>query len=304
MSEPLNKVLASLKDYWDSLLEALPRVGVAIIIVASGILLANGLDRFFSRRVAHRVRDPLIANFIARVLKTLVIVVFILLALDIAGLSGMAGALFATAGASAIVLGFAFKDIVENFLAGIILAFNRPFMVNDTLEIGGIFGRVKAMQFRYTHIKTFDGKDVYIPNADILKKPVINYTADGYIRTDFIVGIAYENDIELAKELIMECINDCKDVIKDAEHINFVAEEALAPSTVNLKVFFWVNTIDYRKGTLEVKGRLIQDVKKKLEANGFSLPADIMEIKFYNSSSPFHFVQDKGDAGTATPKQI
>ena len=141
------------------------------------------------------------SNFLAKAIKLILIVAIIMLALHAAGLSGIAGAIMATAGASAIVLGFAFKDIAENFLAGIILAFNRPFRVDDTVQIENVFGKVKSMEFRYTKITTFDGRNVYIPNADVLTKPVFNYTEDGFFRADFIVGIAYENDVEKAKEI-------------------------------------------------------------------------------------------------------
>ena len=202
-------------------------------------------------------------------------------------LSGIAGALVATAGASAIVIGFAFKDIAENFLAGVILAFNRPFHVDDTVQIENVFGKVKSMEFRYTKIATFDGRNVYIPNADVLTKPVYNFTEDGFYRSDFIVGIAYENDIEKAKEIINACFTEEEGIVHDDTHVNFVIEDELAASTVNLKVFFWVTTEDFRRGTLQTRGRLIQRVKTRLEEAGFNLPADIRELKFYDASNSF-----------------
>ena len=118
-------------------------------------------------------------------------------------MSGIGSAIRGTAGASVIVLGFAFKDIAENFIAGVILSFNRPFHINDTVQIEEVFGKVKSMEFRYTKTATFDGRNVYIPNADILTKPVVNFTEDGFFRTDFLVGITYENNIEEAKKIIM-----------------------------------------------------------------------------------------------------
>ncbi len=193
----------------------------------------------------------------------------------------------ATAGASAVVIGFAFKDIAENFLAGIILAFNRPFRVNDTVQIEDVFGRIISMEFRYTKITTFDGKNVYIPNADVLTKPVFNYTEDNFFRTDFVVGIAYENDINKAKDIINKCLADDPELVHDEAHINFVVEDELATSTVNLKIFLWINTHDFRRHMLETKGKLMARVKSALESDGFNLPADIKELKFYDASNPF-----------------
>lgn len=121
----------------------------------------------------------------------------------------------------------------------------------------------------------------------MLTKPVFNYTEDGFFRSDFIVGIAYENDIDKAKAIILACIEREHEIVQDDVHINFVAEDELAASTVNLKVYFWVTTEDYRRGTLQTRGRLMRSVKSKLEENGFNLPANITELKFYDASKSF-----------------
>ncbi|HAZ24509.1 MAG TPA: mechanosensitive ion channel protein MscS, partial [Algoriphagus sp.] len=97
--------------------------------------------------------------------------------------------LLAGAGITAFVIGFALKDIGENFLAGILLAFKRPFKVGDTVDINGIRGVVLNLNLRDTQIKTPDGKDVFIPNATIIKNPLVNFTIDGFLRYDFIVGL-------------------------------------------------------------------------------------------------------------------
>jgi small-conductance mechanosensitive channel len=150
-------------------------------------------------------------------------------------------------------------------------------MIND------VFGKVKALELRYTKIKTFDGKDVYIPNADVLTKPVINYTEDGFFRLEFIVGIAYEDDIDGAKKEILEILKTNKDIITDEFHENFVVENELAASTVNLKVLFWADTKDFRKTAMVTRGNIINKVKKELIAKGYSLPSDVHEIKLYGS---------------------
>jgi len=282
----MDEILKRLEVYYEAFLKSVPRIGIAILILVLGIFIVNWLTSLFQKRVRRKSYDPLMSAFLAKAVKVVLIICVFLFTLQVAGLSGIAGAIFATAGASAIVLGFAFKDIAGNFLAGIILAFNRPFHVNDTVQIENVFGKVKTMEFRYTKIATFDGRNVYIPNTDVLTKPVFNYTEDGFYRTDFVVGIAYENDIEKAKEIIISCFDEDEDIVKDELHVNFVAEDELASSTVNLKVFFWVTTEDFRRGTLQTRGRMIKKVKTKLEENGFNLPANITELKFYDASNP------------------
>lgn len=282
----MNEIITRLQAYYQTFLKVLPRFAFALLILILGILIANWLTRLIAGRLHARSEDNLMSGFLAQAIKVVLIVLVFLLTLHAAGLSGIAGALMATFGASAVVLGFAFKDIAENFLAGIILAFNRPFRVNDTVKIEDIFGKVKEMEFRYTKITTFDGRNVYIPNGDVLKKPVYNYTEDGYFRADFIIGIAYENDIERTKELILQCINDSDDVINDQAHTSFTVVDEMAASTVNLKVFFWVQTEDFRRGMLETRSALIRKVKIRLESEGFNLPANITELKFYQASDP------------------
>lgn len=283
----MDEILNRLDVYYHNFLKSLPRIVLAILIVVIGILVAGWITSLFQKKIRQKSKDPLMSIFLAKSIKLILIIAIIMLALNTAGLSSIAAGIMATAGASAIVIGFAFKDIAENFLAGIILAFNRPFNINDTVQIENVFGKVKTMEFRYTKITCFDGRNVYIPNADVLKKPVFNFTEDGFYRSDFLVGIAYENDIDKAKQIILKCIEEEPEIVKDNLHINFVAEDELAASTVNLKVFFWVTTEDYRRGSLLTRGRLMQKVKSTLEASGFNLPANITELKFYDGSKSF-----------------
>lgn len=274
-------------------MKTLPRIALAIFIFIVGIIIINWLTKKIRQQISNRSLDPLMSSFLGKAIKLVFYIVIFLLTLHVAGLSSIAAAILATAGASAIIVGFAFKDIAEIFLAGIILAFNRPFNVNDTVKIHDVFGKVKEMEFRYTKITTFDGRNVYIPNSDVLQNPVYNYTEDGFFRTDFVIGIAYENDIEKAKELIRDYLQKEEEIVHDDTHTNFVAEEELAASTVNLKIYFWVQTDDFRRGMLETRGKVIQKTKTLLESNGFNLPADIRELKFYDASSPFSFKTEK-----------
>jgi len=283
----MNDILKGIDVYYNSFLKIMPHIGVAVLILVIGIFIAAWLTSIFKKCIKGKSQDPLIIVFLAKAIKLILIICIFFIALHTAGLSDIDGALITMAGTSAVLLGFVFKDTAENFLAGIILAFNRPFNMDDTVEIGDVFGKIKAVEFRYTKITTFDDKNVYIPNSDILKKPVFNYTEDGYYRSDFIVGIAYENNIEKAKEIIATCFEENERVVKDALHVNFAVEDELAPNTVNLKVYFWITTEDFRKGFLQTKGLLMQQIKVKLEADGFNLPANIFELKFREASKCF-----------------
>lgn len=273
----------SLEKYYEEFLEILPRIALGIFVVIAGVLIAQLLTNFYKRRFQQKSQDPLMSRFLAQAVKIILIIITIMIALQVAGLSGIATGLLTAVGGGAIILGFAFQDIGKNFLAGIILAFNRPFNINDTIKIDNIFGKVKELNFRYSHIKTFDGRDIYIPNSDVLTKPVENYTADGFYRVEFTVGIGYEDDIESAKKLIQHILDQNDEIVKDEDHENFVIEDELAASTVNLIVYFWVETVDYRRASRVLRGMVIRQVKEALFEQGFNLPADIKELKIYGT---------------------
>ncbi|MDR6300592.1 mechanosensitive ion channel family protein [Mesonia maritima] len=283
LQSPAQTISEAIKNYYYDFLEILPKIALAIFIIIAGTLIAKAITNFYKRKFLNKAQDPLMTRFLAQAIKITLILIAITIALQVAGLSGIAAGILTAAGGAAIILGFAFQDIGKNFLAGIILAFNRPFSINDTIKIDTLFGKVKALNFRYTHIKTTDGRDIYVPNSDVLTKPVENYTADGFYRVDFVIGIGYEDNIQRAKLLIQEILLSEPDIVHDDIHENFVIEDELAASTVNLKVFFWVNTVDYRVASRVLRGLIIRKVKEELAANGFNLPANITELKLYGT---------------------
>ena len=279
------ELLQALTRYWQQFVHALPRIALGVLLLLLVLFLASRISKLLQLRLSSRAHDPLFSRFVAKLVKFVLLVVGLILMLHVLGLSGVAGGLLAGAGISAFVVGFAFKDIAENFLAGIILAFNRPFSLDDTIKLNDFVGHVKELNFRTTHLKTFDEKDVFIPNAMIIKEPVVNLTRDGMLRLDFVVGIAYEDDIASAEKLVLQTIAETPEVRTDKPP--FVVVEELATSTVNLRMFFWVNTDDYKKGVLITKSTVMQRVKEALSEGGFTLPADIQELKLYDKRDSF-----------------
>ncbi len=283
MEDIADDLSSTLADYYQSAIEVLPRIAMAIIIVTVGYLLASFLTGVVRKRLMGAAEDAIAAQFLTKVAKILLVGGVILLALNTAGLTGIATAILGALGASSLILGFAFKDIGENFIAGIILAFSRPFGIGDSIEVNGYFGKVKMLKLRYTHLKTFDGKDVYVPNADVLTNSVTNYTADGYIRQDFVVGIGYENDIDGAIALVIKIVENDPEIVNTPEHNSFACVDELAASTVNIKVRFWMQTKDFRRVTLQKRGDMMRNVKEQLEEAGYNLPAEITELKLYGN---------------------
>ena len=277
------RIVESFVDSWHNFLDRMPGILLAILIVAIGIFVADKIAGLSKKLIKSRTQDPLMTNFLGKTIKVIIIIFILMFAFRVAGLQGVSETLLTAAGASAVILGFAFRDIGENFISGIILSFNRPFNINDTIAVGEIFGRVKSMEFRYTKVKTFDGKDVYIPNSDVLKKPLFNYTEDGFFRMDFLVGIDYEDSIDKAQKVILKATNEYDAVLKDEVHKAFVVVDSLDVSTVNMKILFWINSEDYGKKALQIKSEVVKNVKDAIMANGLNLPANIQEIKLYGT---------------------
>jgi len=266
--------------YWTQFLYVLPRLVAAALLMAAVWVGAARLRSWLATKISPHASDPLLIDFLTQIGRWLLVGVGLILALNILGLSQLVSGMLAGLGLSAFVVGFAFKDIAENFLAGILLAFNRPFSINDTIQIKEMFGRVTQLNLRTTVIITFDGRDISIPNAIVLKEPLINFTHNGYIRQDFMVGLAYDNDATKAIELMLNIVRQEPDVYQGEGKQPFAAVQELATSTVNVKVFFWTTTDSYRKGVLVLRGRIINNIKEQLLAQGFGLPADIVELQF------------------------
>lgn len=275
-----DELLASLKSTWESFLFSLPKITLALLLFVVVAFLAGRISRFLRYRLNKKAHDQLFTSFIAKITRYTLLALGLMLTLQILDLAGIAGGLLAGAGVSALIIGFAFKDIGENFLSGIILAFDRPFNLDDTILINDFMGNVKGLSFRTTHLKTFDEKDVYIPNSIMVKQPLTNLTRDGKLRIDFVIGIAYEDNIAEAVQVILDTVKACKDMLPEPEPFS-VAEEFSA-STVNIRIYFWTATDDYRRGVLITKSDIMDNVKRALLARGFTLPANIQELKVYD----------------------
>lgn len=258
-----------MQAYWERFLAFSPLLIIGLVILIISMFIAIWISSSVYKNLSKRMDDPLRVGFISRMIKGFLIVIGLFLALQIMGFGGIAAGLLASAGLSAFVIGFALKDIVENFLAGIILSFDRPFDLHDTVSINNHLGNVTALDFRSTKIKTFDGKDIYIPNAVILKQSLTNFTRDGLARLEFIAGLNYGDDINRAKVLIIDTLLGFNEVLKT--NPPYVITDEYTADTINLRIFFWTNTFDYKKEINLLKGNIMGAVQETLHAEGYNM---------------------------------
>lgn len=271
-------------DFWGMMIGMLPKLLAAIVIFLVFFLIGHFLYKIFSKKFAEKWQETIVTKFLANVAKWGFYLIGLIAAVDILGFSGIMSSLIAGAGVTAIILGFAFKDIGENFLAGLLLAVNRPFRIGNIIEVGGFKGTVKGMDMRTTHIRNIEGKDIFIPNAMIVKNAVVNYTKDGLLRQQFMIGLDVPSNVPKAKALILGYLSNEPDILKKPEPNVLVAD--IGEFTIDIQVLFWVDVLKGKNQSpsylgFTIRSKIIQEVKDLLLANGFNLPSKILEHKLY-----------------------
>lgn len=275
---------SQIASYYDSMIAIIPRLAVGMVVVLLFSLLARYVRRQIVKILRQKSDDILLTNFLGNAIRIVNIILAILIFLYFIGHAGIAGSVIGAAGVSAIVIGFAFKDIAENFLAGVIMAFNRPFRLGDTIQSGDIVGSIILMNLRDTQLKTFDGKDVFIPNGQILKNPLYNYTIDGFLRKQFTIGLDYGTDIEKAREIILSTMKNIPGILQDQKPPQTLIND-FGSSTINIVVQYWIDTFDKKHSSAELNSQGMRQVLESLDKAGINMPGEVIELKNYNGMS-------------------
>lgn len=266
----LDDIQSQVVDNYDALVAVTPRLIIAIILLLIFWFLGYYVRKLANKRLEKNMNDSLLANFLAGLVRGIILIMGILFVLRFWGFTGVVTSILTGAGISAFIIGFALKDIGENFLAGILLAFKRPFKIGDVIEITGIKGRVVQLNLRDTQMKTEDGKDVYMPNGSIVKNPLINFTIDGFIRNQFDIKLDHGSDYNKAIQLMETKMQNVKGVLK-GDRAPLVVLKEIADNAVVVTVFFWVNTFTRVPPFNKVKSNAMLEIVNELEKAEFNL---------------------------------
>lgn len=260
---------------WRWALQRLPRLLIGLLVLLiSGVftwMVVQGARRALGQRL-----NPLLRDVAARVVGTFVILLGVYLMLQVAGLSRLAATVLGGTGLAGLVAGIAFRDILENYLASILISIRNPFRIGDLVEIDGHTGVVQRVTTRGTVLMNLDGNHVQIPNSTVYKSIICNFTANPNRRESFEVGIGFENRISLAQETAREVLSGHPAVLGDPEALVLV--DRLGSATVNLKIYFWYDGSAYNG--FKVKSSLIRMVKRVFQEQGISMPDEAREILF------------------------
>lgn len=263
---------------WTTFLESLPRVGIAIGVLVAFVVTGRLLRPLVRRRLV-RNRTPSFARVFAKLTSSAMTVAGVLLGVTIVFPSVRPVDVLTGAGVLTIAAGFAFQDILQNLLAGILLLFRQPFRGGDQIKVGDVTGTVEEINIRETVIITFDGRRILIPNAKVYTDVIQVQTAHETIRSNFVVGIAYEADMAAARRIATEAVAGVEGVVSDPPPEALYVE--LESSTVNLDIRFWsdAHQLEMRR-TLD---RAIESVKTAFDARGIEMPSQVIALQATSS---------------------
>lgn len=267
---------SGLFDLWRDVIRSLPFFAFGLLVLAlsvgAGMLATRGVRRLLRQRI----RANLLRNVIARGAGVFAFLCGTYIVLRVSGLTQLAMTVVGGTGLIGLAVGIAFRDITENFLASIFLSIQRPFETGDLVEVAGVTGYVQQLNVRTTILMTLDGNLVQIPNATVYKSNLRNFTTNSNRREDFIVGIGYDDSINDAQEIARKVLADHPAVLNDPEPS--VLADSLGASTVNLRVYFWLNGREH--SWLKVRSSVIRLVKLAFQQHGISMPDEAREVIF------------------------
>lgn len=239
-------------------------VFTAILIFFAGKWLANWGIKIVRSAMRRANVDETLGDFLGNVLYGLALTVVVVSAMHQVGIDTTSAA--AVLGGAALAIGLSLQQQLSSLAAGVILIVFRPFNKGDTVEIGaGIKGVVEEIKIVHTRLRTFDNREVMIPNSAITTNTITNYTVRGMRRIDLVISIGYGADLLNAKQILRELQDTDKRVLKNPA--SSVGVAALSPTSLDLSVLSWVKTPDYDT----VKGDLLEAIKLRFERDGIGL---------------------------------
>lgn len=274
--EPVKILFTQLNQIAKASIALLPQIVVAIVVV----LITAGLSKLAQKLVRRALGRTKLRQSLKE-LFTLLISIFVwIMGIMIAAVIVFPGltpaSILAGLGIGSVAIGFAFKDVFENFLAGIIILFRREMRIGDHISCEGITGQVDQIAIRESHIRQTDGQLVIVPNSILFKNPVTIATDQDTRRVTVMCGVAYDVDVDNARDVIRKAVKSCA-TIADGKPIQIFAQE-FGDSSINFEVTWWTGStpVDVRTSRDEV----VATVKRALDDAGIEIPFPYRTLTF------------------------
>ena len=279
VTEQISRTQEYIDRYLPSVLSFGLRLLFAVIVFLVGARLIKLLRKFIRRSMERAGADVGLMQFLDSLLK--VIFYFVLIMLIASGFGVDTTSVMALVGSAGLTIGLAFQGSLSNFAGGVLLLLIKPFKVGDYIiyVADNLEGTVTEVHMFYTTLLTADNRRVVIPNGVLSNNSLVNVTAQDKRRLDIDVGIGYDSDLKLAKELCEKLLNQEEKILDDQEHI--VVVDSLADSAVMLKLRFWVRPEDY----WNTKWRMTENVKILFDENGIEIPFNQVDVNIKSAGA-------------------
>lgn len=280
MEPDVNGLVESITTIVNNLIVRSPLILMGLVVFI-GSLFASRIVRLIVRRAVERSRlSSQAALAFGRMAQWGTIIFGLLLGMIVIFPSVDIATLLGTLGITSVAFGFAFRDVLQNLFAGLILLLDEPFRVGDQIEVQGYEGTVKRIETRATTLLTYDGRNVILPNAQLFINSVTVNTAHEIRRFQFDVGIGYGDDIDQARQLILEAITSVSGVMADPAPDVLVL--SLGDYAVNLRARWW--TSPQRSDALVAQDLVLTNIKNTLTAHGIDMPFPTQQILFHDQT--------------------
>lgn len=273
-SEAIDAAVDTLTGLWTGLVANLPLIVLGTLVIGLGWIVSRRLGSLAEGAVRRTPADGSVAVLTGRSVRAAILLLFVLMALAIAGIS--VSAALAGLGVVGLAVAFAVQSILGNFVSGLLLLVRKPFRVGEQIIANGNEGTVEDINLRVTKLITYDGEEVYVPNADVLSNTITNLTRRGSRRTTVTVGIDYRDDHNAVKTLLEAAVANVDGVLETPVPMVLCTE--LGDSSVNFEVRYWS-----RPEIAEVvttRDRVFRMVKDTVEGAGMSIPWPIRTLDF------------------------
>ena len=250
------------------------RLFYAVLIIFVGRWVVKLLLKIIKSALEKTTVEETVRIFVANLLNTLLMVIIFIAAINQLGIETTS--IIAMLGAAGLAIGLALQGSLANFAAGILIVMFRPYKVGDYIEAGSSGGTVLDIQIFSTVLKTPDNKVVVVPNATIMDSSIINYTGQETRRVDIIASCGYDDDIDKVKDILKDILDKDERILEEPEPRIAVSE--LADNSINFIVRPWVKSSD----VLGVKYSILEQIKKRFDAEEISIPYPQRDVHIYN----------------------
>ncbi|CQJ63422.1 protein involved in stability of MscS mechanosensitive channel [Yersinia intermedia] len=269
----INEASTWLVDNQDLLIQYAVNLVAALLILTVGSIIAKVASRMLGRVMKLRGIDVTVADFLAAMAR------YSILAFTIVAVLGRLGvqtaSVIAVIGAAGLAVGLALQGSLSNFAAGVLLVAFRPFKAGEYVDLGGVAGTVVQVQIFSTTLRTVDDKIIVVPNGKIIANNIINTSREPNRRTDMVIGVAYDADIDVVKKVLGDIIAADKRIMHDKGVT--VRLNEMAASSLNFTVRVWTTNGD----AMEVYWDLMESFKRALDANKIGIPYPQMDVHLH-----------------------